>query len=88
MEYAADCINLLDGSESNKMEPGQAPDATLGLNYYLGALVPFGSPATLTTKREAKNADVTQEGVMFGLNRSGKGYRVSTGRNNRHVSAR
>jgi hypothetical protein len=37
MEYAADCMNLLGGSESNKMEPGQAPDATLSLNYDLGA---------------------------------------------------
>jgi len=76
MEYAADCMNLLGGCESNKMEPGQAPDATLGLNYDLGTLVPFGSPATLTTKSEAKNADVTKAGVMLGLNQSGKGYRV------------
>ena len=76
MEYAADCMNLLGGSESNKMEPGQAPDATLGLNYDLGALVPFGSSATLTTKSEAKNADVTKEGIMLGLNQSGKGCRV------------
>ena len=70
MEYAADCINLLDGSESNKMEPGQAPDATLGLNYDIGALAPFGSPATLTAKSEAKAADVTKEGVVLGLNKS------------------
>jgi hypothetical protein len=39
MEYAADCMNLLGGSESNKMEPGQAPDATLGTPDALKALV-------------------------------------------------
>jgi len=73
MEYATDCMNLLGGSESNKMEPGQAPDATLGLNYDFGLLVPFGSTTTLTTKSSAKNADVPKEGVMLGLNQSGKG---------------
>ena len=72
MKYAADCMNLLGGSESNKMAGAwEAPDAKLGLNYDLGALVPFGSSATFTTKSEAKNADVTKEGIMLGLNQSG-----------------
>ena len=74
MVYAADIFNCLP-TEANKLGCGEAPDATLGLDYDLGALVPFGTLAHCPldgVKRDSKNEHV----VIIGFNHDGHGYRA------------
>ena len=62
-------------TRSNKLGRGEAPNATLGLDYDLRAFVPFGSLGYLHVhgnKEDEKNELV----VIIGLNHDGHGYRA------------
>ena len=75
MEMFATVHNWIGGGDGNKLEPGVAPDETLGLRYDLQCVVPFGSIGTLKVQGD-KGEDVTERVFVIGYGTDGAGYRV------------
>jgi len=74
MIYAADVYNCMP-TKSNKFGRGEAPNATLGLDYDIRVFVPFGTLGYMHVhgnKQDAKNVLV----VIIGLDHDGHGYRA------------
>ena len=74
MVMASDVRNVLPTS-ANRLGDGEAPDATLGLQYDLKSIVPLGTLGYLLVdgkKADPKNVLV----VIIGFNNDGPGYRA------------
>jgi len=74
MVYANDVRNMLP-TASNKVGKGEAPVETLGLDYDLRLIVPFGSFGYLH-EPGAKVDDPANLVVILGFNHDGPGYRA------------